>query len=408
MPTFAYRALKKGGQEARGVIDADTDRDARRQARQAGLFVTEMHEVGPASAARRSPFALPRGLAVRRHADVVTVMCRQMATLVAADVPLVDMLTVVIEQIESPALALVLRDVRERVMGGSSLHDALAAHPDWFPEIFINMVRAGEASGRLEAVLDALAAHGERQSQLKGRVTAALIYPAVLATAGVLVVAFLVTSVVPKFADLLDRAGEALPLPTAILMEVSEFLRGYYLVVLLAMAAALVGWKALKRLERFRYAMDSAMLRLPLVGTILRKQFIAQFTTTLATLLASGIRVSDGLTIAGRVMDNLALRAAIDSLREEIAAGRDIASTLKKGRVFPPLVSHMIAVGERSGRLEEMLRRIATSYEQEVAMALQKLVAVLEPVIVVVLAGAVAFIVAAILLPILSLSQMVT
>jgi general secretion pathway protein F len=406
VPIYEYRALRTAGDEVTGVVDADTGRDARRKLRDRGVFVTQLAEVRRARTDRQGRLVAALGSFVRRRrTEEVVIITRQCATLVAAGVPLVDVLTVVIDQAGNRRLEIVLHDVRDKVVKGRSLADALALHPEYFSDMYVNMVRAGEASGRLASIFDSLAEYGERRASLKGRVTAALIYPAVLSLVSVAVVLFLVTRVVPRFAGLLARAGKALPLPTAILMGLSSFIREKFWLILLVLVGLVILWKALLRWEPFRRGVDGLKLRLPLIGDLNRKQLVSYFATALGTLLASGIRVSEALGIVRRVMENRVFASAIDELNEEIRAGRDIATTLRGSGVFPPLVSYMIAVGERTGRLEEMLRLIARTYEQEISLTLAKLVAVVEPAIVVVMAGVVAFIVVAILLPILSLSQ---
>ena len=404
VPIYSYEALRKSGGAVAGVIDADTGRAARMKLRESGVYVTRLAEVRPAEP--RGPWAIPRFRRPgRNRGELLAVVTRQFSTLIGAEVSIVDALAVVIDQVGDKPFEIVLRDVRERVMRGSSLADALGRHPERFGEMYVNMVRAGEASGSLSSIFDALARYGERRSALRGRVSAALIYPAVLAVVGAGVATFLVTFVVPKFALLLERAHKALPLPTVVLMSVSDFLRQDWWVLLLALAGLAALWKVLMRRETFRYRMDLLVLSAPIVGDLMRKQFIAYFATTMATLLASGIRVSEALLIARRVMENRVFAREVEGLHAEIQAGRDIASTLKRGGLFPPLVSYMIAVGERSGRLEPMLRMVADSYEREIGLSVQKMVAVIEPALVVAMAGVVAFIVAAILLPILSLSQ---
>jgi general secretion pathway protein F len=404
VPIYEYRALRAAGDEVTGVIDGDTGRDARSKLRDRGVFVTQLAEVRRSGREGRLGQALG-SLVRRRRTEEVVIITRQFATLVAAGVPLVDVLTVVIDQAGNRRLEIVLHDVRDKVVKGRSLADALALHPEYFSDMYVNMVRAGEASGRLASIFDSLADYGERRASLKGRVTAALIYPAILSLVSVAVVLFLVTRVVPRFAGLLARAGKALPLPTAILMGLSSFIREKFWLILLVLLGLFILWKALVRWEPFRRGVDGLKLRLPLLGDLNRKQLVSYFATALGTLLASGIRVSEALGIVRRVMENRVFASAIDELNTEIRAGRDIATTLRGSGVFPPLVSYLIAVGERSGRLEEMLRLIARTYEQEISITLAKLVAVLEPAIVVVMAGVVAFIVVAILLPILSLSQ---
>ena len=406
MPIYEYRALHPAGNEVTGVIDADTERDARLQLRRGGVYVTGLTVVRPGGGGGAGePLGWLRRGPGRAGEEGVATVTRQFATLVAAGVPLVDVLSVVIEQVAEKRLEIVLRDVRDKVLKGASLADALALHPRYFSEMYVNMVRAGEASGRLASIFESLATYAERRATLRGRLAAALIYPAILAVTSVLVVVFLVTWVVPKFAGLMERAGQGLPLPTAVLMGVSGFVREQFWLLVLAVVVAVVIYKVLLRWEAFRYRVDGVKLRLPVVGDLVRKQLVSYFATTLATLLASGVRVNEALIIVQRVMENRVFAAAIGALEEEIRAGRDIATTLKRGGVFPPLVSYMIAVGEKSGRLEEMLRMISQAYEREIDISRQKLIALVEPAIVVVMAAVVAFIVVAILLPILSLSQ---
>ena len=409
MPIYEYRALKSASElpgsepaEVVGIIDADTERDARMRLRTSGVYVTELALVRPE---KRAPFTSLRLAIAPRHAEDLAVLTRQFSTLVGAGIPLVDVLTVMIDQAGRKEVQIVLRDVREKVIEGSSLADALALHPNYFSELYVNMVRAGEASGRLASIFESLAAYSDRSAMLRGRVSAALIYPAIMVVVSIAVVVFLVTFVVPKFTGLLRQAHKALPLATVILVGLSNFIRDKFWVILLVLVGACILWNFLQKFEKFRSWLDRMTLRLPVIGQLVRKQLICHFSTTFATLLASGIRVSEGLVITKRVVANRVFRDAIEELNSEIRAGGDIASTLKKGGLFPPVVGYMIAVGEKSGRLEEMLRMISASYEQEIAVSLQKLIAVLEPAIVVVMAGVVAFIVIAILLPILTLSQ---
>ena len=242
MPIYEYRALRSAGDEVAGVVDADTDRDARLKLRQSGVYVTEVAEVRPG----RRPGRLPAWLSLslrRRSIEDVAVITRQFATLVGAGVPLVDVLTVVIEQASSKRLEIVLRDLRDKVIKGTSLADALMLHPDYFSDMYVNMVRAGEASGRLASIFESLAAYGERRSMLKGRVSAALIYPAILAVVSVAVIIFLVTRVVPRFAGLMERAGKALPL------GLKPFIAGDIYKLLLAAVLLPSGWKVLGHIK---------------------------------------------------------------------------------------------------------------------------------------------------------------
>ncbi len=402
MPVYSYKALKGDGGGESGVIDADSPKDARLKLKGRGLHVTEL-EVETASGGAR-PAAAARFIR-RRRPEEVALITRQMATLLGSGIPMIGALTAVIEQVEARDLKTALMDVRERVSQGGSLSEALSAHEFYFPQLYVNMVRAGEAGGNLDRVLIRLADYLHAQNRNRARVTAALTYPVIMLVIGAGVVVVLLTYVVPKILEVIRKQGAALPLPTEILMAVSGFMGRHWWALLAGAAASWVIYRRARATPAGRLWIDSAKLRIPLLGGLMRKASISRFAVTFGTLLESGLPVLDALSVVKRVVDNALLAQAIETVRQRVGEGADIATPLKQSRVFPPVVGYMIAVGEESGRLEELLKKIAQSYDEEVEVAAQKLTSLLEPLMIVIMAGVVGFIVLAVMLPILQMSN---
>jgi general secretion pathway protein F len=342
---------------------------------------------------------------MRRRKDEMAMVMRQFATLLRAGIPLADSLQALVEQIEQPALNVVFRDVKERIRGGSTLHDALAAHSNVFDHLTVEMARVGETSGNLDEVLGRLAEHMQAQRRTRGKVTAALIYPAIIVSVGVLVVGFLVTLVVPKIAKALAESGQVLPLPTQALLAVSGAVIEFWWLLLIGAVSLAAGFKAFRGTERGRYLIDRALLAMPVLGPLLRKSVVARFSQSFATLLSSGVPALEALRVIGGVSGNEVLNRTISEIRDKVIEGQDIAGPVKRSGVFPPLVAHMVAAGEQSGRLEEMLDQIAKHYEEEVEQAAGTLTRIIEPVVIVALACLVGFIVLSVVLPILELSN---
>jgi general secretion pathway protein F len=404
MVVFRYEALARAGAQVTGVINADTEQDARLRLRARGVYITQLSKLGPGLRGYRFLGRLRSAVGLR-HAEQVALVTRQLATLTGAGVPLVESLAVVVEQLGTGALGIALREVRQKLTEGGRLADALAAHPLYFDGMYVGMVRAGEASGRLPVVFGALAGHMERASALRGRVTAALVYPATVAVVGLGVIAFFMHYVIPRFAGFLERADRALPVPTVVLMAVSRFVEAHLWGIALGLAGLAAGVKVLMRWERFCGWVDRGTLRLPVVGDIVRKQLTYRFAAACGTLLASGIRVREALAIVRGAIRNRVAASAVDRMLEAVSGGRDVATALAQVGFFPPMVQQMVAVGERSGQLREMLEMVAAAYDREVEIALRRLVALLEPAIIVAMAAVVGFIVIAVLLPIVELSQ---
>jgi len=278
-------------------------------------------------------------------------------------------------------------------------------HPAYFTELYSNMVKAGESSGALDQVLTRLAGFLQTQTRLKNKVGAALIYPTVMIVVGIVVVAILMTFVVPKVTKLIVARGQTLPLPTQILVATSKFLVGYWFPLMLALIALVVAFQMFVNSDRGRLLWDRFKLSVPVFGDLMKKQSMARFSVTLATLLRSGVPALQAIAVTRNVLDNKILQNALQDVHDKVVEGADISTPMKMSGAFPPTVAYMVGVGEQAGNLEEMLERIAATYDEEVDLATQKLTAVIEPLIIVALAVVVAGIVVAIVMPLLQLQQ---
>jgi len=408
MPVFQYKALDREGKAVSGVLDADSPRDAREKLRLRRVFVSEIARApelasGPAEAGGFRRF-LPRFRGRKR--TEIAMVTRQLSTLLSAGLPITESMNAVIEQTQSRAVETVLRDLREKIVGGASFADALSTHPRFFTDLYVNMVRAGEASGNLDEVLHRVADFLQRQNRLQNRVIASLTYPFVLCAVGALVIFILLRFAVPKILKVLKAGDKALPWPTQVLVSVSGFIQSYGLLLLLGAVAAMGVWFALNRNEKVGLTLDRVKLRIPVFGDLFRKTAVARFAITFSTLLKSGVSALEGLAIVGTVVNNRVLAHTLETVRRRVMEGADISTPIKKSGVFPPVVGYMIAIGEESGQLESILDRVSEAYEEEVEIATQRLMALLEPLIIVVLAGVVAFIVAAIIWPVLKMSTL--
>jgi general secretion pathway protein F len=407
MPVYKYKGLSQAGKPAAGIIDADSSRSARLKLRKTGIFPTEISEDREAGGG--AGLALSRGRPGRAvlTAQDRAVLTRQLGTLLIAGLPLVDALGVLIEQSARKTIQGLLADVREQIREGRALSVALESYSSDFSPIFVHMVRAGESSGALDQILFRLADFLEQQLALKNKVTNAALYPALMSAVGVAVLFFLMTFVVPKITGVFAELKQALPWPTLVLIGISRFL-GTYWWLLLGAAVMLVAWaRRMLRSPKGRATADRWLLKLPLVGEVTRKVAISRLASTLATMLASGVQLLEAMGVAKRVMNNAVLEQAVERARENIREGESIAEPLKRSGEFPPLVTHMIAVGEKSGEMEEMLRRISQIYDGEVDRVITRLTALMEPVMILAMGIIVFFIVVAILLPIFEMSQIV-
>ena len=405
MPVFAYRGLAPNGRTINGVIDADSPRNARGKLRELGIFPTELapEQAAPKTAAIQH--WLPT-LGRRIPATELSLLTRQLSALLGAGVQLVDALGALSDQTSRAVSKRILSQVRESVREGTSLADAIAAFPDTFSDLYVGMVRAGEAAGALEAVLDRLAEYSERQAEFISKVRGALTYPIIMMCVGALIMGFLVSYVVPQVATIFEQQHAVLPLMTRILIRLSDILAGYWLELLLLLVALIGGVIAGLSTAAGRRIYDVWLLRLPYIGPTVVRVICARFARTLATLLESGVQLLPSLGAVKRVVTNGLLADAIEQSRDSIREGHGMGQTLERSGLFPPLLVEMIKVGERSGDLEQMLERVADNYEREVETSLRQMTTVLEPLMTLVMAALILFMMLAVLLPIFQLNQL--
>lgn len=406
MAVFAYRGLSTEGRSVSGVIDADSARAAREKLRSSGIFPTEINEERAAAAA---PAGQPREwkLFQRRgmSASDLALLSRQLGSLLGAGVQLVDALGALSQQASRANVKRMLSQVRERVREGMPLADALSAHPETFSELYVGMVRAGEQAAALEAVLERLAEYSERQSEFIARVRGALTYPIIMICVGTAIMGFLVTYVVPQVATIFQQQHAALPLATQMLIGFSTFITTYWLWILLALAAILAGIMFGLSTPAGRRLYDTTVLKVPFLGDTMIRIICARFSRTLATLLASGVQLLPSMEAVRAVVSNGLVRDAIEKSREEIREGHGMGQTLSQSGLFPPLLIEMIRVGERSGELEQMLERVADNYEREVSQSLSQVTTIMEPVLTIMMAAVIVFMMLAVLMPIFQLNQ---
>jgi len=398
--------MTAAGKPTRGHLDAENLRTARSKLRRDGIFPTELGEAsGKAAAGAASSdrqIALPSFSRV--SALDLALVTRQAATLLGAGIPLVEALGALTEQTEHARLKSVLGDIRDRVNEGASFADALS-HSSVFPDLYVSMVRAGEAGGALDQVLERLADYLENQVRLRNKVSSILIYPAVMFCFAMGVVAMLVTVVLPQITELLTSMNQELPWYTSLIIDGSNFARAWWWAILLALAAVVFGVRAIIATPGGRATYDRLLLRTPVAGRVARLLGIARFTRTLATLLAGGLPIVRALDTARHVTNNTVLGRVIEVAIESITEGASLARPLRASGEFPPLVTHMIEVGEQSGELEMMLGKVADTYEEQVETAITRLTALLEPFLILIMVGIVLVIILATLVPLLQVTS---
>lgn len=400
MPRFVYVGYDGAGRKVAGEVEGGSRRTALEQLRSDGIFPATLEEEGAARSG--SLFA---GLRQRVGSAELAVTARQLATLLGAGLPLDEALATIAAQLEQPRLTRALGRVREAVMQGETLHAALARHPQLFPQLFLGMVEVGESSGTLDQTLSRLADFLEDQARLQSRITAALTYPLLMALVGSSVLFFLVVFVVPKITRIVEDLGQALPLPTLLLIKGSALLdRGWWLLLLLALLGGWL-WRRRLRTPSGRLQWDLWLLRAPLFGRLNQMIATARLARTLATLLKSGMPLLRSLEVTAGLLSNTALRRALEETAVSVREGEGLAEPLRRSGVFPPMLTQMAAIGEKSGELETMLLRVAESYEHQSDLRIAALLALLEPMMILLMGGIVGFIVLAILLPIFQASS---
>jgi general secretion pathway protein F len=407
MPVFEYVAIDRAGKNRKGIIDADSARAARQKLRSDGIYPTRLEET-QADEITEKPSRLPFRLPLQRvrRAELVSTT-RQLATLLAAGLPLVSALSGVLEQVKRPALRKVLSQVRERVKEGMSLANAFMEHPAVFPSVYTAMINAGETSGTLELVVERLADFGEQQLALQRKIRSTLAYPLLMLIVGVGVVVFLMAYVIPRVTQIFVDMKQELPLPTTILIGVSDLFQRYWPLAILAIVGCFFAARYYVRTDAGRRRYDRMLLKLPVVGVIVEKVAIARITRTLGTLLHNGVPLLNSMEIVRSLVGNVVLRQALEEARQEISEGASITAPLARGGVFPPSVIQMISVGEQSGNLEGMLFKVAETFDSEVETSVTTFTSLLGPFMILFLAFFVGFVVLAVLLPIFEMSQLV-
>lgn len=406
MAAFAYQALDANGRKKRGVLEADTMRQVRQQLREMGLMPVEVEPA--ADSEQKAGQTSSRWRPVRRvKAQDLALITRQLSTLVNSALPIEQCLLAVADQTEKPRLKKLLMSVRSKVVEGYSLAEAMADFPGVFDSLYTAMVAAGEKSGHLDQVLNELADYTEQRQHMKSQLTQALIYPLMLTLVAIGIVVFLLVSIVPQIVENFADMGQTLPATTRFMITISEFLQNWGLWLLVIIIAAVVLFKQWLRNDNNKRRYHRHLLKLPMIGKVIRGVSTARFARTLSILTSSAVPLLDGLRITSTVIGNLAIRDAIDEAATRVREGSSLRAALQETKLFPPMMLHMIAAGEKSGELEQMLRRTADNQEREFESLVQVSLKAFEPVLIVTMAGIVFFIVLAIIQPILQLNQSV-
>ena len=414
MPMYAYKGLATNGKAVNGMRDADSPKTLRQLLRKDGVLVTNF-ELSKGGKAAKAANAKRGGLSKEvdlgglfggvKKVEIAT-FTRQLATLIKAGIPLSESLGALTDQISNIRLKTPVSEIRSAVNEGMSLADALAKHPKLFDELFVSMVRAGELAGNLDDVLSRLADFLEASQKLKSKITGAMIYPTVMIVVGTAIMVVLMVKVIPQITQMFTQGGRTLPLNTRMLIAVSGFLGHNLLWILMALVIGGIlfsKWKASKDGKPIWHAF---VLRIPALGELVRTINVGRFARTLGTMLQSGVPMLRSLDTAKQIVGNVLIQNAIEDAKKAVTEGESLATTLKKSGQFPATMIHMTAVGERAGQLEQMLERVAITYETEVDTKLSRFTSLLEPLMLVVMGGAVAFIVFSILQPIMDLGQL--
>jgi len=405
MAIFEYRAFNLQGKSIKGLIDADTVQDARLKLRRDNIYPFDLQFTSVSK--RISKIELFNFFKQKIKTKEAALLTRQLGTLLKAGLPLMQALSTLIDQIDTPQVKKIFIEIREKVKSGMPFSKALSEHPSLFSRLYIQMVRAGEASGALDQVLARLAEYLEKKNRQRNKIWSTMAYPIFMVAIGIAVIVFLMMFVIPTITHIFVEMQQTLPLATLILIRTSEFLKLFWVPLLLITALVILAFRKYKNTDSGGLFIDKTLLKVPILGELIRKIDTARFAQTLRTLVSSGIPILDSLAIVKDVLTNRLLAGAVEDARHCIREGEDLAVPLKRAGVFPSMVTVMIAIGEKSGQLEEMLGNIAENYEDEVDMTINGLTSILEPVIILLMGVIVAFIVVSILLPIFEMNQMI-
>jgi len=416
MPTFSYTAVDAQGKTHQGTVEANNAADAAAAIKKQGRFPTNIAET-TAAAGKPKGKGLSLSLSLgggagtgKVPAKVLTVFTRQLSTLISAGLPLLRSLRTLSKQEKNVNLRKIMGSLAESVEGGTTFSEALAQHPKAFNKLYVNMVKAGELGGVLEIVLTRLAEFAEKSQRIRGKVTSAMVYPAVVLTIAVGIVTFLMLFIVPKFEAIFKDmlGGRPLPAITQIIMDLSRFIQGNFLLIAGVLTLLVIGLRFAIRLPGIAAALDSYKLKLPLFGDLLTKTSVARFSRTLGTLVSSGVPILQALQITRDTAGNEKVSTAIETIHDNVKEGESMVAPMEASQIFPPMVVSMVQVGEETGQLPDMLTKVADVFEEEVDVAVAGLTSLLEPVMIVLLALIVGTIVVALFLPLITIIQDLT
>lgn len=405
MPIYSYTGMDRAGKETKGTVNTDSMVSAKQKVRSLGLMLTDIREQRSQSSAPGGGFSLAKIQGGRVSVDDLALMTRQFATLVRAKIPVVEALAALTDQVDNETLRLVIAEVRQKVTAGAALADALAEHPKIFSNIYSNMVGAGEASGTLEVVLLRLADFTESQMKLRSKIKGAMTYPAIMGFFGFVMMNVIFIFVIPKIAKIFVSMKKELPLQTKICIGISNFMQSYWWLVIVAMVGSWVLFQRYIHTKNGEFRWHALLLKLPIVGILVKMINVSRFCSTLATLLNSGVPILTALTIVKNLIGNVHMRDAIEKARMSVSEGASLTGPLIASGHFPPLVTHMVRLGEKSGELEPMLKIVSENYEDQVESRISGLTSILEPIMMVGLGLAVGFIVFSVIVPMMSLNS---
>lgn len=404
MPVYNYVGMTDRGKQTSGIVDAENEKAARAKLRKMNIYPISLNIAGSKGGGRKFSLTTEidlKGLIQRVKTQDIATMTRQFATLLSSGIPLVDALVALEAQTENVKLQAAIADIKQKVTEGSKLSDAMRDHKKIFNDIYVNMVNAGENSGALDIVLERLAEFFEKQANLKRRVVGAMIYPIIMALVGVAIVIVLMIVVIPQMREILSSFGVELPLPTKIMIAISNTLSSIWILpILLLIAAGAFAFKRYINTEKGRLWYDSTLLKLPVFGDLFRMVAISRFARTLMTLLGSGVPLLNAMDIVRNIVGNVIIEKSLQETRDAVKEGGSIADPLKKSGQMPPMVIHMIATGEKTGQLEKMLESIANAYDSQVDAVVSSLMSVLEPVMLIIMGGIIFSVVISVMLPI--------
>lgn len=392
MPEFKYRAINKAGESLAGTITVASQSDVVQMLREKEYLPVSVEAV-------RGSQEINIGFLTKIKVKDIAIFCRQFHTMLNSGISIIQCLDILRQQFDNLKLRAVIADVYELVQKGSALSEAMRAHRDAFPELLINMVEAGELSGNLDTILQRMADHYEKDTRLKRKISGAMVYPMILGGLMIVMVTFLLTFVMPTFIGMFEGSGVELPVPTKILLGISNFLRDFWYVVFGVLIVGIFLLRKSIKTESGRLAFDRFKLRMPIVSPVAIRVATTRFTRTLSTLLASGIPLLNSMEITAKVIGNKVFEKAVLSVREDVRKGFDLAGPVKRTGLFPPMVDSMIRIGEESGSLDDVLNRTANFYDEEVDAAIAKMTAMLEPLMIVFMAGIIGAVVIAIMMP---------